>query len=80
MCETSGAAGASVPPMSKPAAPMKHRSWYLPADVADRLAAAVSDIHFRTRRPKNEVLTAVVDVALEHESDIMARLTAGGEA
>jgi hypothetical protein len=54
---------------------MKHRSWYLPADVADSLAAAVSDIHFRTRRPKSEVLTAVVAVALEHEADIMARLT-----
>lgn len=75
MCETSGAAAATVASMSKPAAPMQHRSWYLPADVAERLAAAVADIHFTTRRPKHEVLAAAVDVALEHRADIMARLT-----
>lgn len=54
---------------------MRHRSWYLTADVADRLAAAVDDIHFRTRRPKHEVLGAAIAVALEHEQDILARLT-----
>jgi hypothetical protein len=65
--------------MSTPAPPqMRHRSWYLAADVAERLAAAVDDIHFRTRRPKHEVLGAALAVALEHQDEIMARLTADG--
>jgi hypothetical protein len=65
--------------MSTPAPPqMRHRSWYLAADVAERLAAVVDDIHFRTRRPKHEVLGAALAVALEHQDEIMARLTADG--
>jgi hypothetical protein len=75
ICETCGAAGVTVPPMSKPPAPpMANRSWYLPADVADALAAAVEDIHFTTRRPKHEVIAAAVAVALEHRPEILARL------
>jgi hypothetical protein len=62
--------------MSTPAQPpMAHRSWYLSADVADRLAAVVNELHFSTRRPKNEVLGAAITVALEHQEDILARLT-----
>jgi hypothetical protein len=57
---------------------MAHRSWYLAADVAERLAAAVDDIHFRTRRPKHEVLGATVAVALEHEDEIIGRLATDG--
>jgi hypothetical protein len=61
--------------MTAPApAPMAHRSWYLAADVADRLADVVSELHFSTRRPKHEVLGAVVTVALEHQADIETRL------
>lgn len=77
MCETRAPVrryGAGMP--SPP--PMAHRSWYLAADVAERLAAVVDDIHFATRRPKHEVLGAAVAVALEHRDDIEARLAAGG--
>lgn len=61
-----------------PAAPMARRSWYLPADVADRLAVLVDDIHHATRRPKHEVLAAALGVAAEHRADIEARLTGDG--
>ncbi len=57
---------------------MQSRSWYLPADVADRLAVVVDDIHFSTRRPKHEVLAAALAVAIEHQDDIMTKLTTGG--
>ncbi len=57
---------------------MQHRSWYLPADVAERLAAVVDDIHYSTRRPKHEVLAAALSVAMEHQDDIMTKLAAGG--
>lgn len=50
------------------------RSWYIDRESADRLAAALEDLHFRSRRPKHEVLGAAVAVALEHEADILARL------
>jgi len=53
---------------------MRRRSWYLPADVADRLARVVDDIHFTTRRPKHEVLAAAVTIAVEHQEEILARL------
>lgn len=54
---------------------MQRRSWYIDAETADALAAAVDDLHYATRRPKHEVLAAAVQVALEHRSDIEARLT-----
>jgi len=67
--------------MSKPsAAPMRNRSWYLPADAADALAAAVEDIHYTTRRPKHEVIAAAVTVALEHRAEILALLTTNAAA
>jgi len=53
---------------------MRRRSVYLAAEVADRLDAAVDDLHFATRRPKHEVLAAAVAVALEHRAEIEARL------
>jgi hypothetical protein len=53
---------------------MRRRSWYLAADVAERLDAVVADIHHATRRPKHEVLGAALDVAVEHRADILARL------
>jgi hypothetical protein len=59
---------------------MQTRSWYLAADVADRLAAAVDDIHWRTRRPKHEVLAAALGVALEHQGEIVDRLARPGSA
>ncbi len=57
---------------------MRKRSWYLPSDVNDRLAAVVDDIHHATRRPKHEVLAAVIEAGVGHSADIMARFTAGG--
>lgn len=65
-----------MPVMASPdPAPMQRRSWYLPAETADRLAAVVNDIHYRTRRPKHEVLSAVAAVALDHQPEILDRLT-----
>lgn len=57
---------------------MQTRSWYLASDVAARLAAAVDDIHWRTRRPKHEILAAAVGVALEHQAEIVDRLAQPG--
>lgn len=53
---------------------MDRRSWYMPKSSADALAAAVEDLHFDTRRPKHEVLRALVEVALEHRGEASARL------
>lgn len=57
---------------------MARRSWYLRADVADQLGDAVSDMHFTTRRPRHEVLAAVISVALGHRGEIEAQLKKGG--
>lgn len=51
------------------------RSWYLPKDIADELARVVDDLHYATRRPKHEVLGAIVAVALAHPDEIEQRLT-----
>lgn len=64
--------------MTTPVPAKSHRSWYLDSAVADSLAAMVDDIHYRTRRPKHEVLSATVTVALEHQDAIEARLTGEG--
>ena len=60
--------------------PMAHRSWYLRADVADSLADVVTDLHFTTRRPRHEVLAAVIEVAVGHRAEIEARLAQAGAA
>ena len=59
---------------------MRHRSFYMRTDVADRLAAVVDDLHYATRRPRHEVLAALVGVTLEHRAEIEARLTRGSAA
>lgn len=59
---------------------MRRRSVYLAADVADQLDQAVDDLHYATRRPKHEVLAAAVAVALDHRTEIEARLTQGSAA
>jgi hypothetical protein len=56
-------------------APMARRSWYLSKAVADRLAEAVDDIYFTTRRPKHEVLAEILAEGLEHRDAVEARLT-----
>lgn len=53
---------------------MDRRSWYMPKSTADALADAVEDLHFGTRRPKHEVLRALVEVALEHRGEAQSRL------
>jgi len=63
-----------------PRPPMAHRSWYLRADVADSLADVVTDLHFTTRRPRHEVLAAVIEVAVGHRAEIEARLAHGSAA
>ena len=47
---------------------------------ADRLASLVDDLHFMTRRPRHEVLAAVVGVIVDHRAEIEARLTRRGAA
>jgi len=59
---------------------MRHRSFYMRSDVAERLAAVVDDLHFATRRPRHEVLAALVDVTLGHRAEIEARLARGSAA
>lgn len=56
---------------------MDRRSWYMPKASADALAATVDDLHFATRKPKHEILAALVDIALAARADIQARLQAG---
>lgn len=72
---------APVAPVAPPAASgrsqgsgMDRRSWYMPRSTADALAAAVEDLHFETRRPKHEVLRALVEVAIAHRGEAQARL------
>lgn len=66
--------------MTTPAAPMRRRSWYISADVSERLDAIVGELHFTTRRPRHEVLAAVLGVAVDHPDEILARLTATAPA
>lgn len=53
---------------------MDRRSWYMPRASADALAEAVEDLHYDTRKPKHEVLRALVEVALEHRGEARAVL------
>jgi hypothetical protein len=48
----------------------------MPAATADALAAAVDDLHYATRRPKGDVLTALIAVALAHQDEAHQRLAA----
>ncbi|MGH3501826.1 MAG: hypothetical protein ACRDQA_13220 [Nocardioidaceae bacterium] len=45
------------------------RSWYMPADAAADLAAAVEEEHFASRRPKAEILAGLIRTALAHPSE-----------
>ena len=54
---------------------MAHRSWYLARDLADTFAAVVDELHFRTRRPKHEVIGALLSTALENREAVEERLT-----
>ncbi len=69
-----------TPAPTGPPSPMRHRSFYMRSDVADRLAAAVDDLHSPARRPRLEGLAARVDVGLDHRAEIEARLARQGSA
>jgi myo-inositol catabolism protein IolC len=59
---------------------MVRRSWYLRADAASELADVVTDLHFTTRRRRHEILSAMIEVAVGHRSEIEALLTRAGTA
>ncbi len=54
---------------------MDRRSWYMPKASADALAAAVDDLYFATRKPKHEIIAALIDAALAARADVQTRLT-----
>lgn len=65
-----------VPARRKPSDDtMDRRSWYMSKAVAGALAEEVEELHFTTRRPKHEVLAALITVAMEHRDEVRARLT-----
>ncbi len=39
---------------------MDRRSWYMPKADASELAGLLDDLHFATRRPKHEIMSAMV--------------------
>jgi len=80
MCEDCGRTVRGMDTATSDRPRMAHRSWYLRADVADHLADVVTDLHFTTRRPRHEVLAAVIEVAVDHRAEIEARLTRAGGA
>ena len=80
MCARNGRTVAAMDTQTPDRPPMAHRSWYLRADVADSLAGVVNDLHFATRRPRHEVLAAVISVAVDHRAEIEARLAQDGAA
>jgi len=53
---------------------MDRRSWYMPRASAEALAALVEDLHYETRRPKHEVLAAVVAAALGQKEAVLRQL------
>jgi len=80
MCEDCGRTVRGMDTATSDRPPMAHRSWYLRADVAARLAEVVTDLHYSTRRPRHEVLAAVIEVAVDHRAEIEARLAQAGAA
>lgn len=58
-----------------PARPvMDRRSWYMPRETADAVAALVDDLHYSMRLPKHAVLDALAKTALAHRDEVEARL------
>jgi hypothetical protein len=55
---------------------MGRRSWYMSAETAESMAAAVSDLHHSHKCPKHRVLGALVKVALAHRAEVEALLSA----
>jgi hypothetical protein len=59
---------------------MDRRSWYMPRSSADALTNAIADVHWKVRRPKHEVLAAVIEVALAHLDEVETKLQAAKDA
>jgi hypothetical protein len=70
---------AEAPAQPPAAAGMAMRSWYMPKESADQLAALVNDIHFAARLPKHLIMGAAVNVLgrLRDEIEAEARSAAG---
>ena len=64
--EPAPAAPAPVQRLARAKGPaMNRRSWYMPKESADALAAALEEMHYATRQPKHVIMAALVAVALE---------------
>lgn len=53
---------------------MDRRSWYMPKASADALAALVDELHWETRQPKQAVLAALIEVAVQHRDQVAKKL------
>ncbi len=53
---------------------MTRRSWYVDSEVADAFQAAVDDIHFATRVPKNVVVSRLLQAATERADEVAKNL------
>lgn len=79
--EPQAALPAAAPQPARPSArakgpAMDRRSWYMPKESADALAAALEDLHWSTRKPKHAIMAVLVAVALEHLDDVRQRIEA----
>ncbi|MGW1917727.1 hypothetical protein ACWCQS_45560 [Streptomyces sp. NPDC002076] len=54
---------------------MDRRSWYMPKESADALAAALEDLHWSTRQPKHVIMAALVSVALGHLDEVRRQVS-----
>ncbi|MFD7509998.1 hypothetical protein ACFV5N_11745 [Streptomyces sp. NPDC059853] len=70
--------GAVPPPPPVPRKAGKtRRSWYLDADVADRFADLVDDIHHQTRIPRHRVISALLTEVIDHAPTVQRKLMRG---
>lgn len=53
---------------------MDRRSWYMPKETADALAAALEELHWSTRQPKHVIMAALVTAALEQLPAVEQRI------
>ncbi|MFF5030365.1 hypothetical protein ACFY2J_40060 [Streptomyces collinus] len=72
-------APATPEPVQRPARAkgpaMDRRSWYMPKESADALAAALEEVHWATRQPKHVIMAALVSVALDHLDEVRHRVS-----
>lgn len=54
---------------------MDRRSWYMPKESADALAAALEELHWSTRQPKHVIMAALVSVALDHLDEVRRQVS-----